>query len=172
MRCGEKSLFTLKFVMFKGKYYIVVVSTLIGTCFQFYNFGILNGLKPQLEGWIHDVYFNRNSNHLTSFVFAVLWSALVSAIALGSIPATLLADYFAANFGPRRCLIFNGILGILVLLLELIAVCISIPEIIWFTRLITGFSMTLGFCLVSSYLADITPIKLRPRLDRISQVGF
>lgn len=158
--------------MFKRKYYIVIASTLTGICSQFYNFGILNGLKPQVEEWIRQVYFKRNGDHLNGFKFAILWSALVSAISIGSIAAILLGNYFSTNFGPRKSLIFNGILGVLIRLTELAVLCISLPELMLFTRLFTGFSMTLGFCLMSSYLADITPIKARPQLDTLSQVRF
>lgn len=153
--------------MFKRKYYVVVASSFIGTCTQFYHFGIINGLYLQINQWSNECFANRNGWTIPHSLF---WSGLVSFFALGAIPGLLIADFLATNFGPRKSLILNGILNISAQLLQLFAIYVSFPELLLISRLILGFSLTLSFGLMTSYVADITPIKTRPQLDKISQV--
>jgi MFS family permease len=156
--------------MFKFKYFVVVASTILGTSCQFYSFGILNALDNQLLPWIQQTYADRFGWESGSLKLKLFWSASISFFALGAIPGVYFADSMATRFGPRTNLIVNGIAALIAYFLQLCVEVFGFPELLLISRLLLGFTMTLGFGLMASYLADITPPKTRPQLDRAIQV--
>uniref|UniRef100_A0A1I8BMQ7 MFS domain-containing protein n=1 Tax=Meloidogyne hapla TaxID=6305 RepID=A0A1I8BMQ7_MELHA len=91
----------------------------------------------------------------------MIWSMIVSCIAVGAILGALSTKPLSERLGRRNGLIFNGIFNVIGALLEYIAKPLASPEILVIGRIILGLNMGLTSGLVPMYLMEITPTKYR-----------
>uniref|UniRef100_A0A1I7YPD3 MFS domain-containing protein n=1 Tax=Steinernema glaseri TaxID=37863 RepID=A0A1I7YPD3_9BILA len=157
--------------MFTPTYYLTVFTVAIGASTQFYSFGIVNPVQTIIMEWINTTYWERYDYPLNLTQLNVLWSFVVSSIAVGAIIGALLTRVLADKCGRRNALIINGMINVLGGILELVSKNFSSPELLMLGRTILGFNMGLGSGLVPMYLMEITPARFRGAAGTVHQVA-
>jgi SP family facilitated glucose transporter-like MFS transporter 1 len=156
---------------FLFKYYLTVLTVTLGGSTQFYSYGIINVCQEVITEWVNQTYLDRTGESLSLTRLNVIWSFVVSSVAIGAICGALATRTLAEKFGRRNSLIMNGILNICGALLELLAKPASSPEFLIAGRLILGVNMGLTSGLVPMYLMEITPGKYRGSAGTLHQVA-
>lgn len=146
--------------MFTFTYYISVLTAIIGGSAQFYTYDVINPAQTTLIKWLNQTYLSRGELK-TEAELNMIWSMIVSCIAVGAILGALSTKPLSERLGRRNGLIFNGIFNVIGALLEYIAKPLASPEILVIGRIILGLNMGLTSGLVPMYLMEITPTKYR-----------
>ncbi|CAP27983.2 Protein CBG08087 [Caenorhabditis briggsae] len=157
--------------MVTKKYFITVATVVLGGSAQFYSYGVVNPAQVIITDWINQTYIERYKTPLSLTVSNVIWSFVVSSIAIGAILGASFTRIIGEKYGRRNGLIFNGILNVFAALFELVAKKFSSPEILIFGRFIYGINMGLSSGLVPMYLMEITPYKFRGPAGTLHQVA-
>uniref|UniRef100_A0A8L8K178 MFS domain-containing protein n=1 Tax=Heligmosomoides polygyrus TaxID=6339 RepID=A0A8L8K178_HELPZ len=154
------------------RYYISVITVILGGSAQFYSYGIVNPAQRLLTSWINSTYIERYGYPLTLTELNILWSFVVSSIAVGAILGAALTGVTAEKLGRRNGLIVNGMLNVLGAICELFSKWFKLPELLIVGRFIFGVNMGLTSGLVPMYLMEITPMKHRGQAGTLHQVGI
>ncbi|KAF1745788.1 hypothetical protein GCK72_022235 [Caenorhabditis remanei] len=157
--------------MVTAKYLITVTTVVLGGSAQFYSYGVVNPAQVIITDWINQTYIERYKTPLSLTVSNVIWSFVVSSIAIGAILGASFTRIIGEKYGRRNGLIFNGILNTFASLFELVAKRFSSPEMLIFGRFIYGINMGLSSGLVPMYLMEITPYKYRGPAGTLHQVA-
>ncbi|ETN84972.1 MFS transporter, SP family [Necator americanus] len=157
--------------MFTPRYYISVVTVILGGSAQFYSYGIVNPAQRLLTSWINETYIERYGGPLTLTESNFLWSFVVSSIAIGAILGATLTGTIAEKFGRRDGLIVNGVFNVFGAICELLSKQLRSPELLIVGRFIFGANMGLTSGLVPMYLMEITPVKHRGQAGTLHQVA-
>lgn len=152
-------------------YYISVITVILGGSAQFYSYGIVNPAQRLLTSWINSTYIERYGYPLTLTELNILWSFVVSSIAVGAILGAALTGVTAEKLGRRNGLIVNGMLNVLGAICELFSKWFKLPELLIVGRFIFGVNMGLTSGLVPMYLMEITPMKHRGQAGTLHQVA-
>uniref|UniRef100_A0A914LT32 Major facilitator superfamily (MFS) profile domain-containing protein n=1 Tax=Meloidogyne incognita TaxID=6306 RepID=A0A914LT32_MELIC len=146
--------------MFTFTYYVSVLTVIIGGSAQFYTYDVINPAQTTLIKWLNQTYSSRGELK-TEAELNMVWSMIVSCVAIGAIFGALSTKPLSERLGRRNGLIFNGIFNVIGALLEYLAKPLSSPEILVIGRIILGVNMGLTSGLVPMYLMEITPTKYR-----------
>ncbi|KAK0390287.1 hypothetical protein QR680_019279 [Steinernema hermaphroditum] len=157
--------------MFTPTYYLTVFTVAIGASTQFYSFGIVNPVQTIIMEWVNTTYSERYNYPLNLTQLNLLWSFVVSSIAVGAIIGALLTRTLSDKCGRRNALIINGMINVVGGILELVSKNFLSPELLILGRTILGFNMGLGSGLVPMYLMEITPAKYRGAAGTVHQVA-
>ncbi|EPB67143.1 transporter, major facilitator family protein [Ancylostoma ceylanicum] len=183
--------------MFTARYYITVITVVLGGSAQFYSYGIVNPAQRLLTSWINETYIDRYGGPLTLTQSNLLWSFVVSSLAIGAIIGAALTGLVwlmlwskcgdpippskhhlpesysitAEKFGRRDGLILNGVLNVFGAICELTSKSLRTPELLIVGRFIFGANMGLTSGLVPMYLMEITPVKRRGQAGTLHQVA-
>ncbi|CAK5125707.1 unnamed protein product [Meloidogyne enterolobii] len=146
--------------MFTFTYYVSVLTVIIGGSAQFYTYDVINPAQTTLIKWLNQTYSSRGELK-TEAELNMVWSMIVSCVAIGAIFGALSTKPLSERLGRRNGLIFNGIFNVIGAFLEYLAKPLSSPEILVIGRIILGVNMGLTSGLVPMYLMEITPTKYR-----------
>ncbi|CAI4225537.1 unnamed protein product [Auanema sp. JU1783] len=153
------------------RYFVTVITVILGGSAQFYSYGVVNPAQPLLTSWINQTYTERYGTPLSLTVSNLIWSFIVSSIAVGAILGASLTRVVAERVGRRNGLIANGVVNVFGALLELLSKSFKSPELLIFGRFIFGINMGLTSGLVPMYLMEITPGKYRGPAGTLHQVA-
>uniref|UniRef100_A0A7E4ZSR0 MFS domain-containing protein n=1 Tax=Panagrellus redivivus TaxID=6233 RepID=A0A7E4ZSR0_PANRE len=157
--------------MFTKTYYLTVATVTLGASTQFYSYGVVNPEQELITQWINQTYYERNGVPLTQTQQNLIWSFVVSSIAVGAIFGAAVTRTMSERFGRRNALIANGVLNVCGALLEFLAKSSASPEFLIGGRLILGANMGLSSGLVPMYLMEITPNRFRGAAGTLHQVA-
>ncbi|KAL6724960.1 hypothetical protein Aduo_019796 [Ancylostoma duodenale] len=157
--------------MFKARYYVTIITVVLGGSAQFYSYGIVNPAQRLLTSWINETYIDRYGGPLTLTQSNLLWSFVVSSLAIGAIIGAALTGITAEKFGRRNGLILNGVLNVFGAICELTSKSLKSPELLIVGRFIFGANMGLTSGLIPMYLMEITPVKHRGQAGTLHQIA-
>ncbi|EGT54824.1 hypothetical protein CAEBREN_21618 [Caenorhabditis brenneri] len=157
--------------MVTAKYLVTVTTVVLGGSAQFYSYGVVNPAQVVITDWINQTYIERYKAPLSLTVSNVIWSFVVSSIAIGAILGASFTRIIGEKYGRRNGLIANGILNVFAALFELVAKHFKSPEMLIFGRFIYGINMGLSSGLVPMYLMEITPYKYRGPAGTLHQIA-
>uniref|UniRef100_A0AC34QU67 Major facilitator superfamily (MFS) profile domain-containing protein n=1 Tax=Panagrolaimus sp. JU765 TaxID=591449 RepID=A0AC34QU67_9BILA len=157
--------------MFTWTYFLTVSIVLLGGSTQFYSYGIVNPEQELITGWINATYLARTGVALSETSLNLIWSAVVSSIAIGAIFGAAITRTLGERFGRRNSLVINGVINVFGALLELLAKPAGSYEFLIIGRLILGLNMGLTSGLIPMYLMEITPNKYRGAAGTLHQVA-
>ncbi|RCN38673.1 MFS transporter, SP family, partial [Ancylostoma caninum] len=152
-------------------YYVTIITVVLGGSAQFYSYGIVNPAQRLLTSWINETYIDRYGGPLTLTQSNLLWSFVVSSLAIGAIIGAALTGITAEKFGRRNGLILNGVFNVFGAICELTSKWLRSPELLIVGRFIFGANMGLTSGLVPMYLMEITPVKHRGQAGTLHQVA-
>ncbi|VDL72214.1 unnamed protein product [Nippostrongylus brasiliensis] len=101
----------------------------------------------------------------------IIWSFVVSSLAVGAIVGAACTGVIAEKVGRRNGLIANGAVNVLGAVCELMSKRFKLPELLILGRFIFGINMGLTSGLVPMYLMEITPVKHRGQAGTLHQVA-
>ncbi|RCN29736.1 MFS transporter, SP family [Ancylostoma caninum] len=153
------------------EYYVTIITVVLGGSAQFYSYGIVNPAQRLLTSWINETYIDRYGGPLTLTQSNLLWSFVVSSLAIGAIIGAALTGITAEKFGRRNGLILNGVFNVFGAICELTSKSLRSPELLIVGRFIFGANMGLTSGLVPMYLMEITPVKHRGQAGTLHQVA-
>eukprot|EP00080_Pristionchus_pacificus_P014242 PDM74262.1 C-type lectin [Pristionchus pacificus] len=153
------------------KYYLTVVTVVLGGSAQFYSYGVVNPAQRLIMDWINQTYYDRNGDALGVTELNLFWSFVVSSIAVGAIVGALLTRVISERCGRRNGLILNGAVNVVGAVLELLAKPTRSPELLLVGRFVLGVNMGLTSGLVPMYLMEITPASSRGVAGTLHQVA-
>ncbi|GMT05219.1 hypothetical protein PENTCL1PPCAC_27393, partial [Pristionchus entomophagus] len=153
------------------RYYITVVTVVLGGSAQFYSYGVVNPAQRLIMDWINQTYIERNGAGMSVTELNLFWSFVVSSIAIGAIVGALLTRVISERCGRRNGLILNGAVNVVGAVLELLAKPTRSPELLLFGRFILGVNMGLTSGLCPMYLMEITPSSSRGVAGTLHQVA-
>ncbi|WKY16291.1 hypothetical protein Q1695_001180 [Nippostrongylus brasiliensis] len=157
--------------MFKSRYFISVITVIFGGSAQFYSYGIVNPAQRLLTDWINTTYTERYGWPLSLTESNIIWSFVVSSLAVGAIVGAACTGVIAEKVGRRNGLIANGAVNVLGAVCELMSKRFKLPELLILGRFIFGINMGLTSGLVPMYLMEITPVKHRGQAGTLHQVA-
>ncbi|GMR31226.1 hypothetical protein PMAYCL1PPCAC_01421, partial [Pristionchus mayeri] len=153
------------------RYYLTVVTVVLGGSAQFYSYGVVNPAQRLIMDWIKQTYLERTGISLSVTQLNLFWSFVVSSIAVGAIVGALLTRVISERCGRRNGLILNGAINVVGAVLELLAKPTRSPELLLFGRFILGVNMGLTSGLCPMYLMEITPAASRGVAGTLHQVA-
>lgn len=153
------------------RYFISVITVVLGGSAQFYSYGVVNPAQVVITNWINATYTERYGDPLTLTQSNIIWSFVVSSIAIGAIFGASLVRVVGERYGRRNGLIINGIFNVVAAFFELAAKPFSSPELLIIGRFIFGMNMGLGSGLIPMYLMEITPNRYRGPAATLHQVA-
>ncbi|CAI5456740.1 unnamed protein product [Caenorhabditis angaria] len=153
------------------RYFLSVITVVLGGSAQFYSYGVVNPAQVIITSWINQTYTERYGTPLTLTLSNVIWSFVVSSIAIGAIVGASLTRIIGERYGRRNGLIMNGVANVFAAFFELAAKPLRSPEMLIFGRFIFGINMGLTSGLVPMYLMEITPGRYRGPAGTLHQVA-
>ncbi|CAJ0943589.1 unnamed protein product, partial [Mesorhabditis belari] len=157
--------------MCTARYYITILTAILGGSAQFYSYGIVNPCQELITQWINLTYMERSGTFVSETNLNLIWALVVGSVSLGALAGALLVRVLSERCGRRNALIINGIFNIIGAFCELIARSASSPELLIIGRFILGANMGLTSGVVPMYLMELTPAKYRGAAGTLHMVA-
>lgn len=114
----------------------------------------------------------RYNINITKRDLDILWSTIVSVFLIGGVVGSLTSSSIANKFGRKGALYFGNVFGIIGSVMFFFVPTLNSIELFLIGRIFVGISGGLATSLVSTYLTEVSPIKLRGAVGVLCQVGI
>lgn len=101
-----------------------------------------------------------------------LWSTIVSIFLIGGVVGSLGSSHIANKFGRKGALCLGNIFGIIGSVVLFFVPILNSVELFLIGRIFVGLSGGLATSLVSTYMTEISPLKLRGSVGVLCQLGI
>lgn len=101
-----------------------------------------------------------------------LWSTIVSIFLIGGVVGSLTSSHIANKFGRKGALCLGNVFGIIGAAMFFFTPTLNSIELFLIGRIFVGLSGGLATSLVSTYMTEVSPIKLRGAVGVLCQLGI